>query len=98
MNKKKYIKFRVDSLEKAVIEKNAENSGLSVSAFCRNTSIGKKVSSKLTEKELEAYRDLSQFKADLTRIKNAYKMDDPRINEFTLNLIQRLNGHLNKFR
>ena len=98
MNKKEVIKFRVTPLEKAVIQKKADNSGLKVSAYCRNTSLGRKIGYRLTEEELEAYRDLSKFRADFIRLANFFRTKNPELEKQIQETSKLLNEHLNNFR
>lgn len=98
MNKKEIIKLRVTPLEKAIIQKKSENSGLSMSAYCRNTSLGRKIGYCLTEEELEVYRDLSKFRADFIRLANFFRTKNPELEQEIQNTSKLLKEHLNKFR
>jgi hypothetical protein len=79
MVKKELIKFRCTGLEKAIIEKKADNSGRSVSSFCRSSALGQKIGYKLTDEELEAYRTLATYHKNFTAISNLLKKKDSNL-------------------
>ena len=97
MNRKSFLKFRVTPLEKLVIKKKAENSGLSMSEFARASVLGQKVSSKLTEDEIEIYKDLVKFHNNFQSISNAMKERSPSISNEVLLLADEMKKHLKKF-
>lgn len=98
ITKKQVIRFRVTSLEKAIIEKKAENSGLSVSSFCRNTALGRKIGYRLTDEEIEIYKDLAKFRADFVRLSNYFNKRDVALSKEARSLADSLQRHLNKFK
>jgi sulfur relay (sulfurtransferase) DsrC/TusE family protein len=97
MNRKSFLKFRVTPLEKLVIKKKAENSGLSMSEFARASVLGQKISSKLTEDEIEIYKDLVKFHNNFQSISNAMKARSPSISNEVLLLADEMKKHLKKF-
>lgn len=98
MNKEQNIIFRVSDLEKGVIELKAEETGLSVSAYCRKTALGKKIGFKLTSEEIEIYRELHKYQSDLTRISNFFKVQDPGLANLTRATAEEIKKHLEKFK
>jgi hypothetical protein len=97
MNRKSFLKFRVTLLEKLVIKKKAENSGLSMSEFARASVLSQKISSKLTEDEIEIYKDLVKFHNNFQSISNAMKERSPSISNEVLLLADEMKKHLKKF-
>jgi hypothetical protein len=95
--KKAYIKFRCSHLEKAIIEKKASHSGLSVSAYCRSVALQQKISYKLTDEELECYQNLTKYHNNFASITNLLKNKDSRFAKEVQDLTGQLKEHLNKF-
>lgn len=90
------IKFRCTPFEKATIEVKAQNAGLKVAEFARATALEKKITYKLTDEELEAYKTLTEFKSNFNRIGNLIKSQSD-IREEAKTLIKLLEEHLKKF-
>ena len=65
--------FRVNNEEYAIGLKNAEACGLSVSEYSRKRFIGNEPKLHLTEREIEAYKSLSDARGDLVHIRSALK-------------------------
>jgi len=95
--KKKRIELRVSSLEKAIIEKKAESSGLSVSEFCRRSALSQKIDYKLTDEELEIYKELHSFKRYFTLISNMFKEKNPDLVKTVKTTAKQIEEHLKKF-
>ena len=96
MNKKQVLKFRCTSLEKAIIEKKAQNSGLSLSAYIRSCSLNQKINFKFTDAELEVYQSLVKFHNNFTRLSNLYKNKDPLFSQESKALAEQIKNHLKK--
>lgn len=71
-----FIKIRVTKLEKLQIEKRATDTGNSVSEFLRMLALGHEIKSRLNEKEIECYLNLSKFSDNFRRISNLFKAGD----------------------
>lgn len=95
--KKKRIELRLSSLEKAIIEKKAENSGLSVSEYCRRSALNQKIDSKLTSEELEIYKELHEYRRNFTLISNMFKVKDPDLAKMVQVTAHGIVKHLQKF-
>lgn len=93
--KKQRIEFRVSSLEKAIISKKSEHSGLSVSDYCRRSALQQNISYKLTTEEIEIYKMLVQYRNNFASIGNLFKNNEP-ISEELKKLIHQLDEHLKK--
>ncbi|PKQ60180.1 hypothetical protein BZG02_20440 [Labilibaculum filiforme] len=96
MMKKQKIEFRVTSLDKAIIEKKAEHSGLSVSEYIRRSALNQKIDYKLTEKELEIYKDLHRYRRNFVLISNMFKIKDPDLVRSIRQTIEEIQEHLKK--
>ncbi|WP_218972320.1 plasmid mobilization protein [Labilibaculum filiforme] len=94
--KKQKIEFRVTSLDKAIIEKKAEHSGLSVSEYIRRSALNQKIDYKLTEKELEIYKDLHRYRRNFVLISNMFKIKDPDLVRSIRQTIEEIQEHLKK--
>jgi len=97
MNKKKRLEFRVTPLEKAIIEKKAQHTGLSVSEYCRATALNQKLSTKLTQEELEIYKDLNKYHNNFTAISNLLKKKDSKFYTEVVHTTNLIKKHLQKF-
>ena len=95
--KKKRIELRLSSLEKAIIEKKAENSGLSVSEYCRRSALNQKIDYKLTNEELEVYKGLHEYKRNFTLIKNMFKERNPDLVQVVQSTANKIEQHLKRF-
>ena len=97
MRKKELIKFRSTSLEKAIIQKKAKNTGLSLSAFCRAAALDQKIGYKLTDEELEAYKNLTKFHNNFINISNLLQKKDPALSKLVTDTALDIKNHLKKF-
>lgn len=99
MNKTKRIEIRISTLEEKVLKLKANETGLPVSTYVRNSALGKKSPKRLSESELEAYRDLKKFYNNFSAISNLLKKGNygSMLSEISL-LQQELMVHLNKIR
>ena len=95
--KKQRIEFRVSSLEKAIISKKSEHSGLSISDYCRRSALQQNISYKLTTEEIEIYKMLVQYRNNFASIGNLFKNNEP-ISVELKKLIHQLDEHLKKFK
>lgn len=95
--KKEKIEFRVSNLDKAIIEKKAEHSGLSVSEYVRRSALNQKIDCKFTDRELEVYQDLHQFRRNFVLISNMFKIKDPELANKVRGTVELLEKELKKF-
>ena len=72
-NRDRHVDFRVNDEEYTIGLKNAEACGLSVSEYSRKRFIGNEPKLHLTEREIEAYKSLSDARGDLVHIRSALK-------------------------
>lgn len=96
MQKKRKIEFRVTPLERAIIEKKAENSGLNLSEFCRQSAMQKHVKFRLTSDEIEVYKTLTQFHNNFIHIGNLFRKKDSRFAKEIKQTAEEIKKHLNK--
>ncbi len=96
--KNQFIKFRVSGIEKRIIEKKSEKAGLSVSEFVRRLTFEKDLKSRLTEEEIECYKNLAKYSDNFRRISNLFKLGDVTgMKQETLEASRLIREHLKKF-
>lgn len=96
--KKERIEFRTTKLEKSLIEKKAEKSGLSISDYCRRTALNRSLNYRLSDEEIELYKTLTKYKLNFTALSNMIKNRDPQNHAYMLELAQEIGSHLKKFK
>jgi len=94
--KKKRIELRLSSLEKAIIEKKAESSGLSVSEYCRRSALNQEIDYKLSSEELEVYKELHEYRRNFTLISNMFKEKNPDLAKAVQITAKKIEQHLKK--
>ena len=95
--KKKRIEIRLSGLEKNIINKQAAHSGLSASEYIRRAALRQQISFKLTDEELELYKELHRYKRNFELIANMYKNRDMNITALVLHTAKEIEKHLKKF-
>lgn len=93
--KKKIIKFRVTISEKLAIQRKAEMTGLSTSAYCRKAALQKQIQWKMSDEELEAYKGLKVIYNNFQLIANSWRTSQNAKNEISESL-QLLKTFLNR--
>ena len=83
MNKKKRIELRCSSLEKAIIQKKAKKTGLTISEFCRASALGQKISSKFSDEEIEIFQMLTKYHNNFISLSNLFKTKNPSLSNET---------------
>lgn len=94
--KKQKIEIRVTSLEKAIIQKKAENSALSMSEYVRSSALNQNISYKLTEDEFEVYKMLKSYYNNFQRIGNLLKEKDAEFAKEVMKTAKEIRRHLKK--
>ena len=74
--KNKEFRFRVSPLEHQIIKNKIAKTGLSISEFMRRLSLDLELKNKLTDDEIECYKNLSKFADNFRRISNLFKLGD----------------------
>ncbi len=95
--KKQRIEFRISTLEKEILKKKAEHSGLSISEYCRRSALMQKINYKLTADEIEIYKLLVNYRNGFTSIRNLFTQKQP-ISEEIRKLIAEIDNHLSKLK
>lgn len=96
--KNNFIKIRVTTLEKELIKRISEESGITISELIRATILGYKITPKLSEEELECYKILVKYADNFRRISNHFKEKDFKlIKTETLKTSNLIREHLKKF-
>jgi len=96
MNKKVFLKFRCTNLEKAIIKKKADNTGLSMSEFTRAAALNQRINSKFTEEEMEVFQMLLKYHKNFTALSNLFKAKDPSLSNLTQELALEIKKQLKK--
>lgn len=76
MLKKERIEIRLTKIDKLILVKKAEKSGMSLSQYVLNSSLNLVIKNKLTIDEIECYKLLSKFADNFRRISNLFKLGD----------------------
>lgn len=96
--KNQIIKFRVSLIEKKIIERKAKSAGLTSSEYLRRLAFEKKIKSRLTEDEIQCYKNLSKFAENFRKISNLFKLGDVTgVKEESLETSRLIRQHLEKF-
>ena len=88
--------MRISSLEKEILKKKAKHAGLSVSDYCRRAALNQKISYKLTEEELEVYKELHHFRTNFVSLSNLIKRKDPALSDEMRATAVAVTNHLKK--
>ncbi len=96
--KKQFIKLRVSSLEKKIIQRKSASAGLTISEYLRRLAFEKEVKARLTEDEITCYQNLSKYADNFRRISNLFKQGDvTKMKEEMLLTSKLIREHLSKF-
>lgn len=99
MKKIKKIEFRVTLTEYLIIQNKSKESGCSMSEFLRNTALNYQLTYKLTNDEIEVYKELNKFADNFRRIGNLFKFGDTTgVKETAVSTALFIREHLNKLR
>ena len=99
MKKTKKIEFRVTLTEYLIIQNKSDRSGCSMSEFLRNTALNYELTYKLTNDEIEVYKELNKFADNFRRIGNLFKLGDTTgVKETAVSTALLIREHLNKLR
>ncbi len=97
--KNKEFRFRVSPLEHQIIKNKISKTGLSISEFMRRLSLELELKNKLTDDEVECYKNLSKFADNFRRISNLFKIGDVTgVKNETLETSRIIKKHLEKLK
>jgi len=94
----KYLKIRLTPMEKRILEKKADHSGLQVAPYCRACALDKKINYKLTEEELSAYQMLVKYHNNFKAIGNLLMNKETAFAKEVAAVAREIKEHLQKFR
>jgi len=98
-NKTRRIEIRLSYLERSIIDTNAQKAGLSISEYIRDCALSRHISARRTPIELEAYKNLSDFKTHFSRISSLINEgSEPTLKYEIRSLIDSLNKALEGIR
>lgn len=96
--KNKVLRFRVSALEQQIIQKKINSTGLTMSEFLRRLSLDLNLKNKLTNDEIECYKNLSKYADNFRRISNLFKLGDVTgMKNETMETSRLIRKHLEKF-
>ena len=99
MKKTKKIEFRVTLTEHIIIKNKAKKTGGSMSEYLRRIALGYDLTYKLTDDEIEAYKQLNKFSDNFRRIGNLFKLGDVTgVKETSIETSKLIRNHLNKLK
>lgn len=98
VHRNRLIQFKVTNLELKAIKLDAKELNMTVSDLCRSALFNLKVYKPLTDDEIEAYKGLTQYYVNFTRIANYIKNSDTRLAGEVLSTAREIKEHLQKFK
>ncbi|WP_322970696.1 plasmid mobilization protein [Faecalibacter sp. LW9] len=97
--KSKKIQIRVSNSEFYIIHKKAKQAGISTSEFLRAIALDYNLSYKLTNEEIEIYKELNKYADNFRRIGNLFKLgDSTKVKEISIETAQLIREHLNRLK
>lgn len=97
--KNKEFRFRVSTLEHQIIKNKISKTDLSISEFLRRLSLGLELKNKLTDDEIDCYKNLSKYADNFRRISNLFKLGDVTgVKTETLETSRIIRKHLEKLK
>ncbi|MGX9985446.1 plasmid mobilization protein [Soonwooa purpurea] len=97
--KSKTINIRVSNSEFYIIKNTAKKAGITMSEYIRATALNYNLSYKLTEDEIEIYKELNKYADNFRRIGNLFKLgDSTKVKEISVETAQLIRDHLNRLK
>ncbi|WP_322969763.1 plasmid mobilization protein [Faecalibacter sp. LW9] len=97
--KPKTLRFRVSNTEYYIIKNKANYAGITTSEFLRAIALDYNLSYKLTEEEIEIYKELNKYADNFRRIGNLFKLgDSTKVKEISIETAQLIRDHLNRLK
>ena len=98
IKRKRKIECRVTNTELLILKKRAVQAGITLSEYIRGTSLNYVLAYKLSEDEIQGYKQLCELKNNFQRIANymKYKATD-ELHHAIMETILLVNKHLKKF-
>lgn len=95
--RKYYITFKVTKLEKKLLQQAAKEAGLDLSKYLRQVGLNKKIRARLSNEELDLFKELVKIHNGWKSIGNLFKNKDPRLKNEVHKLADELRLNLKKF-
>ena len=96
--KRETIKFRCSRYEKKLLKKRAARAGITLSEFCRRSTLGKRVIERITPEQVEHYKMLVQYQVNFKRIGNMFRTRAPYLSLEVEKLANEIREHLFNFK
>lgn len=98
IRRKRKIECRVSNTELLILRKKATQAGITLSEFIRGVALNYELAYKLSEDEIESYKQLTQLKSNFQRISNYMKYKSTEeLRVAILETTQLVDLHLKKF-
>ncbi len=91
------IEVRCTLVEKSILKNKAAKAGITLSSYLRKVGLNQKLESKLSNEEIEIYKDLHQYHSNFTKIRNLLKNKDSTFAQEIMNVANLIKAHLKKF-
>jgi hypothetical protein len=76
MSKNHRIEVRLSEIDKSILQKKAEETGISLSQYVLSCALKLEIKNRLTADEIECYKTLSKYADNFRRISNLFKLGD----------------------
>lgn len=97
VNRKLWLKFRVNEAERESIKMKAANSKLNMSDYVRRAALRREIPRPLSEEEIECYTSLKLMQTNFQKIANLYNQrNDFMMKTAIQETIELLKKHLNR--
>lgn len=98
IRRKRKIECRVTNAELLILRKKAKQAGITLSEYIRGVALNYQLAYKLTEDEIQSYKELTNLKTNFQRISNYMKYKSTEeLRTAILETTQLVNTHLKKF-
>lgn len=98
ITRKRKIECRVSNMELLILKKKANQSGITLSEFIRGTALNYQLAYKLSQDEIQCYKELNNLKNNFQRISNYMKYKSTEeLRTAIMETIKLVNIHLKKF-
>lgn len=76
MLKNQRIEIRLSEIDKSILQKKSEETGMSLSQFVLSCALKLEIKNRLSADEIECYKMLSKYADNFRRISNLFKLGD----------------------
>jgi hypothetical protein len=99
MLKKERIEIRLSKIDKLILVKKSEKTGLSLSQYVLSCAMLYEIKNRLSEDEIECYQTLTKYADNFRRISNLFKLGDTTaVKETSIETAKLIREHLLKLK